>query len=147
MSIPKQRRLGQVLSAPASPVGSLAGHARLLSELEARLASIVDPEVARHCRVAAFRDRKLVLAVDTPAWATRIRYHMSLICEQFRASGLEVAECRVIVVPRSEPAPEPARPRPRMGAEAAKHLESAAGGIEHGPLAAALRRLARNADR
>lgn len=147
MSFPKQRRLGQVLSAAASPVAALAAHASALSELDAKLTAVLDPELGRHCRVAALRDRTLLLAVDTPAWATRLRYHMSLICEQFRASGIDIDECRAIVVPPSRPEESRPRQRPKMGPEAAKHLESAAGGVSHGPLAAALRRLARNADR
>ena len=142
MPAPKPRRLDQVLNTPAGRLGAVTAHARRLAEAARQLEGCLPAEVAAHCRLADLSSGRLVLAADTPAWATRLRYHTAEIRQKLGA-----AECRVIVAPaeagRTSPVPTP----PVMSDRAADTLESTAGAVDDPALAAALRRLAANRTR
>jgi hypothetical protein len=146
MPEPKPQRLDQVLTAPTGRLGAITSHARRLAELDALIRLCLGDELAAHCRLADLRSGRLVLAADTPAWATRLRYHTPEIRQKLAAAGLTVAECRVVVAP-----PPPARDpgpmqRPDMSADSAGTLHATADSIRDPALAAALRRLARNGE-
>ena len=83
-----------------------------------------------------------MLAADTSAWATRLRYHTAEIRQKLGAS-----ECRVIVAPAPAPADPARRTAPLMSDRAADTLESTASAVSDPALAAALRRLATNRTR
>ena len=56
-------------------VGSLGGPSvGTLQAVFGRWDELVGPHVAPHARPVALRDRRLLVAVDEPAWATEIRY-------------------------------------------------------------------------
>ncbi|MCA1799655.1 MAG: DUF721 domain-containing protein [Xanthomonadaceae bacterium] len=141
---PTHRRLDQVLSAPKAGLAALTAHARLLSDLDRRLRPLLDPTLAAHCRVAAFREGRLTLSADLPSFATRLRYHTEQIREKLAESGLAVVSCRVIVVPPAYDKPERRDPPAPLSAGSARAIEGAADGVTHPPLADALRRLAKN---
>lgn len=144
MSTPRYRSVDHVISTASGTLGLLTEHARRIAALNETLSPALGPDLAAHCRVADFRDARLVLLADSPAWATRLRYHTNTLCEQFTTAGVPVRELRVIVRPPSAPAPEPAARRapPVLSGQAARSLEASADGIAHPPLADALRRLA-----
>jgi hypothetical protein len=142
----KPQRLDQVLTAPTGRLGAIASHARRLAELDALVRLCLGDELAAHCRLADLRSGRLVLAADTSAWATRLRYHTPEIREKLAAAGLTVAECRIVVAPPPDRAAEPG-PRPGMSARGADTLNATAETIRDPALAAALRRLARNGER
>lgn len=141
---PTHRRINQVLSAPAAGLAALTAHARLLADLDRRLRPFLDPALAAHCHVAAFRDGQLVLSADSPGFATRLRYHTEQIREKLAASGEPVTGCRVIVVPPAYDKPERREPPAPLSSGSARAIEGAADGVTHPPLADALRRLAKN---
>ncbi len=145
MPEPKPQRLDQVLSAPTGRLGAITSHARRLTELDALVRLCLGDELAAHCRVADLRSGRLVLAADTPAWATRLRYHTPEIRQKLAAAGLTVAECRVVVAPPPPRDAEPGPP-PGMSASGASALHATAENIRDPALAAALRRLARNGE-
>lgn len=142
---PSHQRLNRLLSRPGSGLAALVAHADAVAVLDRRLRPLLDPALAGHCRVAAFRDGRLILSADSAGWATRLRYHTERIREKLSAPGEAVVSCRVIVVPpagddrteRRDP-PEP------LSASSARTVECAADGVAHTPLADALRRLAKN---
>ena len=146
MPEPKPQRLDQVLTAHTGRLGAIASHARRLAELDALVRLCLGDDLAAHCRLADLRSGRLVLAADTPAWATRLRYHTPEIREKLAAAGVSVAECRVVVTPPPAPDVEPG-PRPGMSAQGADALNTTAETVRDPALAAALRRLARNGER
>lgn len=143
MPEPKPQRLDQVLTAPTGRLGAITSHARRLAELDALVRLCLGDELAAHCRLADLRSGRLVLAADTPAWATRLRYHTPEIRQKLAAAGLTVAECRIVVSPPLTRDPEPNQ-RPGMSALGAGTLNATADNIRDPALAEALRRLARN---
>ncbi len=57
-------------------LGSLAAEARRRSELADRIRTVLPPEDAEHLVSAGINDAgELVIAMDSPAWAARVRYY------------------------------------------------------------------------
>ncbi len=142
----KPQRLDQVLTAPTGRLGAIASHARRLAELDALVRLCLGDELAAHCRLADLRSGRLVLAADTPAWATRLRYHTPELRQKLAAAGMTVAECRIVVAPPPPTRPADPSQRPNMSAGSASALNATAESIRDPALAAALRRLARNGE-
>ena len=139
MPDPKPKRLDQVLSASAGRLGAVAAHSRRLADAAQRLADCLPGGLAAHCRLADLDDGRLVVAADSSAWATRLRYHTAELRQK-----LGVETCRVIVMPVSAPVARGRPPLAPISERAAGVLESTAQSVADPALAAALRRLARN---
>jgi hypothetical protein len=146
MPKPRQRRIGQVISASGGTLTALVDHAKRLSELDRALAPLLGAELACHCRVADFRGGRLVVMADSAAWATRLRYHTPQIRGRLAEAGMTVNDLRFIVRPvtASVAGPDRRRAPPSLSPDAAHTLESGADAISDGPLSDALRRLAAN---
>ena len=72
----------------------------------------LDDDVARHARVADFRDGRLTLVVPTAAWATRLRMQSVQLVRRLDEAGLDsVRSLEVRVAPLPGDAPEPRRRR------------------------------------
>lgn len=57
-------------------LGSLAAEARRRAELADRIRTVLPPEDAEHLVSAGINDAgELVIAMDSPAWAARVRYY------------------------------------------------------------------------
>jgi len=105
----------------------------LLESLTERLPAAIRP----HC-VGARRDGDtLVVLVNSPVWATRLRYDLTRIM-----GDLGVRNFRVRVVPASEPPRRPPAKPLRLPESAAQALEQTADSVEDAKLSAVLRRLA-----
>lgn len=139
--------------APARPLqrlldGSLqelTERARMLGRLTAEVRRLA-PEIGRHCRVANLRAGMLVIQVDSPAWATRLRYQGPALVRQLRRRGhSEIQEVRIQVAPEAGPQ-APAPRRPRLSPASGELLQQTADAVEGDALRAALRRLAGRAD-
>lgn len=125
-----------------------------IHRLSAELFACLPVECTGHCMVVGRRGAILNLVADSPAWATRVRYHGSEIIRHFNSvTGLNLQRVKVVVgppvgrsFPRSSPgkiAAVPAAPRtkPRLPVASAKALEQMAKDVDHPELAAALQRL------
>ena len=87
-------------------LGRLLAHARVLDRLDQILASILDPNLSRHCQVAEFRDHCLILVCSNATFATRIRMISPQLLESFREEGdfgIERIEIRIAPVNRPQP--------------------------------------------
>lgn len=124
----------------------LTERARMLGRLTAEVRRLA-PEIGRHCRVANLRAGMLVIQVDSPAWATRLRYQGPALVRQLQRRGhSEVQEVRIQVAPEAGPR-VPAQRRPRLSSASGELLQQTADAVEGDALRAALRRLAGRADR
>lgn len=56
------------------PLQRLVKKAKCLSELNAILANYLDAGLCQHCTLANYAEGELTLLVDSPAWATRLRF-------------------------------------------------------------------------
>ncbi len=67
-------RIGDIVAGNQTLRGLYDQAARLRSYEQQVRSWLADPALAVHVRVAAVRDELLVLVVDSPAWAARLRY-------------------------------------------------------------------------
>lgn len=118
-----------------------ARHARAAELVRAALPA----ELADRCRGAVVEGDALTLFVDSPSWATRLRFLAPTLLSQLAASGITCRSCRLRVMPAGESvAPVTYFPyNPSVGTAAVDAVRSAADDTEPGALADALRRLAR----
>jgi hypothetical protein len=108
--------------------------------LLAELRRLLPGELADHCVAAQQRGPQLVLHVDSPVWATRLRFLAPGLLELLRPENPGLHDIRFkLLVPRAERRAQP-RPARRSDAGAAIIHQSAAD-TKHPALREALERL------
>ena len=72
--------IADALAAVRAELGLPAGD--VLSTLDSRWAEIVGADVATHARLVAVRDGVISVAVDSPPWATQLRFLEATLIER-----------------------------------------------------------------
>ena len=137
-------------------IDNLIGHAEPLRRLTvalarqrallAAVADVLPAELAAHCVSATLDGAELRLLVDSPAWATRLRY-LGNDLRRTLHSRWRIASVTVQVEPlRQPPAGRPAR-KVVLSAAAADAIAGAASAVEDAALRRALLRLSRHGRR
>jgi len=140
------RSLKGILAQESPGLAPLIAHAAALQRLNGLVHRKLPAPLSAHCRVGDYKGGILTIHVGSATWASKLRY---LIPELRKRLG-EQPEFKDLTEIRLRTVPEPAAPplrrrRARMPKEAAVLLNSLADRITSVNLAAALRRLARNA--
>lgn len=142
------KSVAQFLSTPNSGLNTLLDRAKHLQKFTTILQDILNDgpnsELSEHVRFANLRDDTAVIATDTPAWLTHLRYQAPTILNHLKQQpGLHgLRKIQFIIQPASQtPFLKPAR-RAKLSAYSAEILMSAASGTEDTELSEALRRLA-----
>lgn len=86
------RSVGQLMSDEEATFGRVLKRARALEKLNLRVQGLLDPEVARRCRVANVRAGQLIFACTSQGVATRLRLQSPQLLERLHAAGLEEIE-------------------------------------------------------
>jgi hypothetical protein len=114
---------------------------RLGKLIRERLGPVLEP----HCHVANLRDNTLVLLVSSTVWASRLRYQVPQLLQDFqqddRLSGITAIDIRVS--PANNPKPPQQPRRASMSADAALCIQRCADSVDDGQLKSALEQLAR----
>ena len=126
-------------------IGSVLQRARHLSRLAKAIRKRLPVDLAEHALVANTRGDRVIMIVESAAWATRLRFHPTGFLAGLESpEGQPLRRVEVKVRPLSRE-PRPVR-QPRIpSAAVGEELNSVADGIADEELAQALRRLARNA--
>jgi hypothetical protein len=120
----------------------LLRHAERLRNVARILHHLLPPSLQDHCQVVNLRDGVLHLGVDSPAWASRLRFQIPKILKELGAyPGLGINALRVRVVPAGRSLSKPAS-RPRLSPQSARLLRQTATGLSDPRLRAALLKLA-----
>jgi hypothetical protein len=90
----KPFQIGNLLD--RSDASRLLSRARALGELDALVHELVPSPLNGHCRVMSVRDDILIVAVDSAAWAARLRYQSSELVK--RLAGLSSMKLRTVQV-------------------------------------------------
>jgi hypothetical protein len=139
---PKSHSLDALLNS-SSQLKQLASIARQLQRLREQVRGQLPPNLVGHFLGAQYRDGTLVIYMDSSASATLLRYQQRELAYRLAAALLPSTHIKIQVAhpPAVAVASKPAvRSLP---AAARAMLESAAAGLEDGPLSRSLRRLAR----
>ena len=127
----------------------LMAQARLLTELDNQLQTLLAPPLQQHCRVLALREQVLVLAADSPVWAARLRFHAPQLLRQFslpQSARLRSIRVRVYQAQYSNPASPPSQVR-LPGPRGAAAIRQAAETVSDPALKTSLLRLASHSER
>ncbi len=144
MSTRRPISIGTLLGPAAPRLAGLLERAGRRARLEAAIRAKLPVDLAPHCHLGNWEDGTLVLVADSPAWAARLRYlipHLRSELEQHLP--LRAIKVRAAPLVRRPP-PGPRQVRARLSPASADLIEASAAGLD-GPLADALRRLARHA--
>ena len=139
------KSVARILTARDGKLQSLLERALYFEALSRILREVLDPALAEHITLANLRGDTAIVAADTPAWLTKIRYQAPAILQQLkRQPGLQaINKVQFKVLPSDQlQTSQPVR-RATISPTSAQILESAAEGITDPDLATALRRLSR----
>jgi len=145
---PSRRRSKRRPQYPAhclgKPAPRLARLLRRVAELEranAEFSSLLPEDLRGHCCIAACREERVLLHVDSSAWATRLRYLLPELRE--RSTLLRRADKTEVKVRPTEAIPAVVqRPPPQLSPGAAQVLLDCSQHLDNPELAQSLRRLA-----
>lgn len=125
-------------------LASLIRRAQTLARLSADIRANLPEDLAEHAALANVRGTVLVMQVDSPGWASRLRFHQSALLHfllEKHKLPVKSLEIKVNNAQRRTGA-DKRRNRPRMPTQAARQLKSTADHIKDATLSAALARLA-----
>lgn len=147
MPINKPRTLPELFTDPGnSTLSGIIQRGRQLYGLNLLIQKLLGPELAAHCQVTNIRDKTLILATDSAAWATRIRYQATQILQKIRRderlSGIDSIQVKVIPAIVPADTSHPTR-RAYLSRTAAECLSQCADGIGDPQLSAALKHLSK----
>lgn len=126
----------------SSGIHQLTDRGQRLARFERFLNEQLPPELIGRVRIGNLRDQLLILFVDSPAWAARLRFHVPQLLQQLRKHGaIRPEKIQIRVLPDRSPPPVKHH-HARMSAAAAESIRITARCTEDSKLAAALERLA-----
>jgi len=117
-----------------------------LTQLTHSLHTLLDPNLALHCKVANLRDHTLILAVESAAWATQLRYQIPTLQKKL-ATTVEFKQVQKIEWFIQQPPTFTAPQQKRLltlTTENAQLLQDTAESIAASSLKESLMRLAKN---
>ena len=104
-------------------LGNLLNHARKLSYLDQKLASLLEPALSEQVQVAALHDGCLVIITPSAALATRLRMDSESLLRAIQNTGVkDVNQIRIRTAPLSR-APEIRRRKRKLPEIARQSLE------------------------
>ena len=94
-----------------------------------------------HCLAALVKKRQLILFVDSPAWASRLRYYSRNLKSLLLREGMRVERVSVRVMINDAPHQHQRKAAKKLSTENASLIRQTAEGIGDEDLSAALKRL------
>lgn len=124
-------------------LAGLLRRAQMLARLSADIRANLPGDLAKHAVLANVRGTVLVMQVDSPGWASRLRFQQSALLHfLLEKHKLPVKSLEIKVSDAQRYTGADKRSQPRMPTQAAQQLKSAADHINDASLSAALARLA-----
>ncbi|CAN5214667.1 hypothetical protein BH10PSE19_BH10PSE19_22510 [soil metagenome] len=87
MTTKPEKSIQTILAGQNSFLEPIFQQLQQINTLDALLQSFLDAELRPYCRVANLRDGCLVIQAENSAWATRLRYALPQLLQQFRTEG------------------------------------------------------------
>lgn len=140
------RPLYKLLQGEKSRLAELVTTARQLRQLNQHLLAVLDQPLTDHCQVARYVAGELVIQVDSPVWASRLRYYIPTLLQELKKNipALQGLKSIKIHVAPATPGPVEKPPATReISPAASQNIHAMAEGIEDPQLREALQRLSR----
>lgn len=122
-------------------MADLAARARLVDQLSQRIVPLLPAPLRDHVWHAGLRNDRVLLLVESPAWATRVRMDQTRILAAVRSLGLAATSVTAKVAPLPVPSGDSATPR-ILSPRAAETIRAAATAIADPDLRAVFLELA-----
>ena len=142
------RSVDKVLQEADSELAILVTRSRQLRGLTEKFRTLLEPDLAPHCYIGNIDKDRLIVMVDSAAWASKFRFYSQSILPAL--NSLHPSLSRVTHIQAKilnqvfEPAPIPYKP-PELSPENAKGLRTLADSVDDSDLQEALTRLAQRA--
>lgn len=142
---PSGNSCGNLLKGAAGELGYLIEHGKRLDRLSRIVRELLPPALGPHCRLANVTQQSLIMHVDSPVWASRLRYYCPQLLADLcrRADFGHLNDVRIKTVPPEYLQVTGQPPGRRLSGTAAGQLRTAALLTPYVPLRNALLRLAR----
>ncbi|HET7562654.1 MAG TPA: DciA family protein [Rhodanobacteraceae bacterium] len=111
-----------------APVADLAARARDVDRLSQRIVPVLPAPLREHVWHAGLRNDRVLLLVESPAWATRVRMDQACILAAVRSLGLAATSVTAKVIPLPMPQVDSATDR-TLSPRAAETIRAAATAI------------------
>lgn len=116
---------------------------RLLAELDQQLSRLLPPPLDAHCKVLNLRGDCLILAVDSPLMANRLRFQTRTLLQQLAAvKSVTVRTIQLRILPPTARATRKTRKNNPLSEANARLLRQTADALQDEGLRAALLRVA-----
>jgi len=97
----KASKVNSLIDTPSGDVKALLDRLVKIQALNDTLQTKLSATILKHCRVVNLRKNTLVIAVDSPVWANKLRFQLTDLLADFREAGYySLASIEVIVQPR-----------------------------------------------
>lgn len=145
-SMNSPRPLYKLLQGEKNQLADLVTTTRQLRRLNQSLLSVLDQPLTDHCRIARYHSEQLVIQVDSPVWASRLRYYVPTLLQELKQNipdlqGLK--SIKIHVAPATPPPVEKPPAQREISPAASQDIHAMAEAIEDPALRAALQRLGR----
>jgi hypothetical protein len=142
LALKKPKSVKQILNSQNSGLQELLHHTQRLNTLNKQLSHLLPLPLALHCTAAAVEQETLVLMVDSPAWATRLRLQSPNLIKALK--DFQIKSVAVKIQPLQKAPETTPRARPKMSCDTANLLNYLAETTSDLKLKQALQRLARH---
>ena len=143
--LPTRDTLGPTPVSQCGPVADLAARARDVDLLSQRIVPCLTTPLRDHVGFAGLRNDRLLLLVESPAWATRARMDQARILAAVHSLGLAASSVAAKITPCLAPSNDSAAPRP-LSSRGAQAIRDAASAIADPELRACFLELAAGAE-
>lgn len=76
MTIKNRKSIDFLVASDTSALKNILTKLELINKLNAALAKYLEPDLRAHCQVANYRDGQIVIQVDSPVFATLLRFQL-----------------------------------------------------------------------
>jgi len=99
-------QIAKLLTVKNKQVNPVISEAKRLTEIKIVVSQSLDQQIADHLEVASSRNGQLTLLVNSPVWATRIRYMQEEIIERLKRYPLTKSIHNILIKVRPVSAPQ-----------------------------------------
>jgi hypothetical protein len=143
--LPTRDTLGPTPVSQCGPVADLAARARDVDRLSQRIVPCLPSPLREHVGFAGLRNDRLLLLVESPTWATRVRMDQARILAAVHSLGYAASSVAAKVAPCLAISGDSATPRP-LSSRGARTIREAASAIADPELRACFLELAARAE-
>lgn len=140
------KSIHKFLQGAKNQLADLITTTRELRHLEQSLSSVLDQPLTDHCRIAHRDAEQLVIQVDSPVWASRLRYYVPTLLQELKQNIPALQGLKTIKIHVAPALPTPAEkpsPQREISPTASQNIHAMAESVEDPALREALLRLSR----